>query len=579
MLVGYFVLAEGYVAFLFIQGALTLTGVTGKRLRLASIGSGLLALVFLAALLLYLGRLAAPIHPEWIAIVTPLLQILVILSGLSYYLGFAPPRWLKRTWQLGELHRFLRQVSGRLVRDRSVIFDELSATALRVVGGSAALIARYDTDKGHLIVEIPGDPPVHIESLESESKLMRQAWNEREARVLQLPNEIGLHLNCWAEQSGAAALFTIPVLSPFQAWGLLIVALRFTPLFAQDDLELLSLLAEQSTIPLDDAVLIEKLQVTNLSLEQRFAKAFHASPAPLAISRFADGTLIDVNDSFLRLFGYQREEVIGRRTPELKIFRSVEERAEVMEIVKKQGNIRNHEMMSSNKRGEELNILYSSEQIEYDGESHVLATFIDITERKHTEEMLRENERHASSLLRLSKKLEQAQTYSDALDAALDEVKLVLSYQNVWTYLMSDDKQSLHLLTITGEKSGMVVNDFPKFEVKGDPFLEEIIEGKDIVVVEDARTDPRTNKEIVAQLGNRTIVNVPIILMDTHLGAFGTGSFGDEGVQIPTSSQLDYLRALASHMAVTLDRIHLFTERKQAEEALLESEGALSQHI
>jgi PAS domain-containing protein len=311
VLVGYFVLAEGYVAFLFIQGAWTLTGIMRRRLWLASLGSGLLALVFLAALSIYVSRLANIIPSEWLSMISPMLQILVILSGLSYYLSFAPPRWLRKAWQLGELHQFLRQVSGPLISDRFVIFNELSTAAIRMVGGAAALIARYDVDKRHLIVDFPADPPLHIESLESESEVIRQVWNERGVRLVRLPNEIGPNLKRWAEQFDAVSLLTVPVSSPFQEWGLLIVVLRFIPLFAQDNLDLLNLLAEQSTIPLDYAVMIEKLQVTNLSLEQRFAKAFQASPASLAISRLDDGMLIDVNDSFLRLFGYEREEVVG----------------------------------------------------------------------------------------------------------------------------------------------------------------------------------------------------------------------------------------------------------------------------
>jgi signal transduction histidine kinase len=158
-------------------------------------------------------------------------------------------------------------------------------------------------------------------------------------------------------------------------------------------------------------------------------------------------------------------------------------------------------------------------------------------------------------------------------------VKTVLGYQNVWTYLLSEDKQHLRLLTTTGEKSQVITDDFPTLTIKGDRFLEEMIEGKDIVLVEDARTDPRTNKDIVAQLGNRTIVNVPIVLMDRHLGAFGTGTFGDEGVSVPTSTQLDYLRALASHMAVTLDRIHLLAKRKQAEEDVRKLNEELEQRV
>src|SRR5436190_15094180 len=50
--IAYFLILESYVTFLLIQGALTIPGITGRRLRLASIGSGLLVLVFLIALML-----------------------------------------------------------------------------------------------------------------------------------------------------------------------------------------------------------------------------------------------------------------------------------------------------------------------------------------------------------------------------------------------------------------------------------------------------------------------------------------------------------------------------------------------
>lgn len=199
--------------------------------------------------------------------------------------------------------------------------------------------------------------------------------------------------------------------------------------------------------------------------------------------------------------------------------------------------------------------------------------------QKETGESLRMNESNSQSLLRLSKRLEQSQTYSEALDAALDEVKTILRYQNVWTYLLSEDKQQLRLLTMTGGKSQEITDDFPTLTIKGDRFLEEIVEGKDIVVVEDARTDPRTNKEIVAQLGNRTIINVPIFLMGRHLGAFGTGSFGDEGVRVPAAAQLEYLRALASHMAVTLDRIHLLIEHRRIEGELRQFNEVLEERV
>ena len=115
--------------------------------------------------------------------------------------------------------------------------------------------------------------------------------------------------------------------------------------------------------------------------------------------------------------------------------------------------------------------------------------------------------------------------------------------------------------------SDMILSDdrIATLTIQGDSFLEEIAEAKAIVVVEDARTEKRTNKDIVARLGNRTIINVPIFLFDKHIGSVGTGTFGEEGICVPTKLEQEYLSAMASHLAVTLDRIHLLDERKRTE--------------
>ena len=194
----------------------------------------------------------------------------------------------------------------------------------------------------------------------------------------------------------------------------------------------------------------------------------------------------------------------------------------------------------------------------------------DTTERKRTEEELLERERHSQSLLRLSRNLERAQTYTEALNAARDEVRNIIGYQNLWAYLFTEDKKYAKALVAGGPVSDEVMSEegAATLTIEGDKMLEEIADAKEIVVVEDAQTDERVNKEIVARLGNRTLVNIPIILFDRHLGSVGTGTFGEEGVRVPSSSEQKFLTALASHMAVALDRIHLLIERKQAENAL-----------
>ncbi len=178
------------------------------------------------------------------------------------------------------------------------------------------------------------------------------------------------------------------------------------------------------------------------------------------------------------------------------------------------------------------------------------------------------------SLLRLTKKLELAHNYDALIKALADEIQIVTGYNTAWVYLLGDTPNIAHLL-VAQENVG-ITDKLPSLDINNDAFLQEIAAADHIVIVEDARTDPRTDKEIVEMLGNRSIINVPIHLADKKIGTIGTGSFGDEGVRLPSKEQLDYFSAMASHAAVALDRLRLFKERLAAEQAKVELQKQLA---
>ena len=120
--------------------------------------------------------------------------------------------------------------------------------------------------------------------------------------------------------------------------------------------------------------------------EERFSKAFRASPIAISITRLSDGLFTDVNESFLRLLGYTREEVLGHTAFELKIYTSKNERAKVIQKLLEQEEIRDYEIAIPTKSGEIIHVLFSTEMIELDGEAYALATILDITDRKRAEE-------------------------------------------------------------------------------------------------------------------------------------------------------------------------------------------------
>ncbi len=121
--------------------------------------------------------------------------------------------------------------------------------------------------------------------------------------------------------------------------------------------------------------------------EERFAKAFNSSPLALTITALKTGKLIEVNETFVRVTGFAREEAIGRTTAELGLWTNAGEREEELEKVQKMGEIRDLEYRFRLRDGSEIIGLLSAELLEIGGEPCALTIIQDITGRKKAEEI------------------------------------------------------------------------------------------------------------------------------------------------------------------------------------------------
>lgn len=115
--------------------------------------------------------------------------------------------------------------------------------------------------------------------------------------------------------------------------------------------------------------------------KEKFYKLFHANPDWVIISSLKDGRYIDVNDAFLRMTGYNREEIIGHTSSELNIWVEPDKRKAMIPILLKEGRIINHEVRFRMKSGEILFMLRSAELIELGGEAALVSVCKDISER------------------------------------------------------------------------------------------------------------------------------------------------------------------------------------------------------
>lgn len=134
---------------------------------------------------------------------------------------------------------------------------------------------------------------------------------------------------------------------------------------------------------------------------RNFSLAFQSNPAPIVISTLKEGRYIDVNKSWLDLIGYERSDLIGRTTHDLKIW-DRSRRVELMAKLKKEGAIKNELIQLRTKNGKSKQILWSAEVIEMSGEKVMLSMFYDVTTQKRDEEVLREFSAYVRSLIEAS---------------------------------------------------------------------------------------------------------------------------------------------------------------------------------
>lgn len=124
--------------------------------------------------------------------------------------------------------------------------------------------------------------------------------------------------------------------------------------------------------------------------EARFKKAFESSPISLTISTQKEGIYLDVNQAFLTLMGFQREEMIGKSAYELNIWVLPRQRMEMVERLTRDGRVEEFETEMMTKSGEHKIVEVSAELIVIDDTPCVLAMTRDVTEAQHLEKQLRQ---------------------------------------------------------------------------------------------------------------------------------------------------------------------------------------------
>ncbi len=122
--------------------------------------------------------------------------------------------------------------------------------------------------------------------------------------------------------------------------------------------------------------------------EEKFRKAFMTGADAFYIATLKEGRIFEVNDRFKDVFGYSREEAIGKTSVELGLYVDPDDRQKIVSGIRSKGFVHNLELQGRKKAGELITVLVSANVLHGEGEPVALGVVRDITEQKSAQESL-----------------------------------------------------------------------------------------------------------------------------------------------------------------------------------------------
>jgi PAS domain S-box-containing protein len=149
-------------------------------------------------------------------------------------------------------------------------------------------------------------------------------------------------------------------------------------------------------------VLVTQDVTERIDAEERFERTFNVNPAPAVICRLADLRYVKVNNGFLEMTGFPRQEVIGRSVYEIDVLAGAAKREQAVTCLREGRTIEQQEACIAIAGGSRKFVIVAGQPIELADEGSMLFTFIDLEPRKKVEDALRQSEERFAKAFKLA---------------------------------------------------------------------------------------------------------------------------------------------------------------------------------
>ncbi|MBX3735432.1 MAG: PAS domain S-box protein [Candidatus Didemnitutus sp.] len=292
---------------------------------------------------------------------------------------------------------------------------------------------------------------------------------------------------------------------------------------------------------------------TDLRLSRaKFLQAFSNNPAAIALTRLEDGLVLEVNDTWVALTGYSREEALGRTARH--IWADPASATKFVAMLREHGVVRGWEETFRKKNGELFTAELSTRLLTSEGEATILSTLVDVTAR-------RRQQRRVTLLADISRRLVVGDDPRSLVRGILADIARELECDMFANHMASASGNTL-LLENYGGMTEELCGKLAVLDI-GESLAGLVAQRKQPLVLADLPAVTLPQAQALIEVGLRAYCGQPLLVGDRLIGTitFGSrtrGRFAEEDVRL--------MKAVADQVATTLDRLQLHERLKQSEE-------------
>ena len=298
--------------------------------------------------------------------------------------------------------------------------------------------------------------------------------------------------------------------------------------------------------------------------QARMQDILNAVTTPMLISKVSDGRIVYANSLVAEMVRTPLDTFVGGQTP--NFYAVAKDREVIIDRIQKQGGVTNYELKLKRNDGEEFWALLSARLLDYQGESAIITSLIDVTDRKLSQEVVAKQASELATVAKVGTTMASVLDPKELIQSVVDLTKESFDLYHAHIYLFDADKEALVLSAGAFQVGRMMVAEGWEIPINSKRSLVAHA-ARDLkgVIVNDVIADPDfLPNDLLPDTASE--MAVPLVIGDQLLGVLDVQSdekeyFSEEDVSIFTT--------LASQVAVALQNARQY---EQTQEALTRTE-------